>query len=74
MSRKRIGLQKIREILRLHFENGYSDRQIGQMCRISHPTVKKICSQVLKAGYTWPLPEDLDDAELERICYPPVKT
>jgi len=74
MSRKRIGLRKIREILRLHFENGYSDRQIGRVFKMSHTTVGKIYGHVVKAGYTWPLPEDLDDTELERICYPPVKT
>ncbi len=74
MSRKRIGLRKIREILRLHFECGYSDRQIGRVFKMSHTTVGKIYGHVVKSGYTWPLPEDLDDAELERICYPPVKT
>ena len=74
MSRKRTGLRKIREILRLHFELGYSDREIGRICRVSHPTVKKIYSLMIKEGYTWPLPENLDDAALERICYPPVTT
>lgn len=74
MSRKRTGLGKIREILRLHFECRYSDRKIGRMCGVSHPTVKRICSQILLEGLTWPLPEEIDDLTLERICYPPAKT
>ena len=74
MSRKRTELRKIREILRLHFEHGYGDRQIGRMCGVSHPTVKTIYTQVLEAGLSWPLPEEIDDAALKRICYPPVKT
>ena len=60
MSRKRIGLRKIREILRLHFECGYSDRQISRVFKMSHTTVGKIYGHVVKAGYTWPLPEGFE--------------
>ncbi len=74
MARKRTELRKIREILRLHFELCCSDRQIGRVFGMSHHTVKKIHSNVLKAGHTWPLPEDLDDTSLEQVCYPSVKT
>ena len=70
MARKRAEVRMIREILRLHFECGYSDREISRICRKSHPTVKTIYSNVEKAGYTWPLPDNLADAKLEAIVYP----
>jgi transposase len=60
----------IREILRLHFESGYSDRVISKICGKSRPTVQSIHSRVTKAGYSWPLPAELDDAKLEAIVYP----
>lgn len=70
MSRKRTELRRIREILRLHHELDYGDRMIGRIFKMSHTTVGKICSSVKEAGYTWPLPDDVDDNLLERICYP----
>ena len=56
MPRQRTEVRKIRQSLQHHFENGYSDRYIAELCGISHPTVKKIRMLVLEAGYTWPLP------------------
>ncbi|MCK5787221.1 MAG: IS21 family transposase [Candidatus Sabulitectum sp.] len=70
MARKRAEVRMIREILRLHFEAGYSNRAISQICGKSRPTVQSIHSAVEKAGYTWPLPDELDDAKLEAIVYP----
>ncbi|MCK4504326.1 MAG: transposase [Candidatus Aegiribacteria sp.] len=70
MAQKRAEVRMIKEILRLHFECGYADRVISRICGKSRPTIKAIYSNVEKAGYSWPLPEDLDDAELERIVYP----
>jgi hypothetical protein len=70
MSRKRTELRRIREILRLHHELDYSDREIGRVFKISHTTVGKICSAIKEAGYTWPLADDVDDNLLQRICYP----
>ncbi len=65
MAQKRAEVRMIREILRLHFECGYADRVISRICGKSRPTVKTIYSNVEKAGYSWPLPEELDDAELD---------
>lgn len=70
MAQKRAEVRMIREILRLHFECNYSDRAISRICGKSHPTVKAIYSSVEKAGYSWPLPEELDNAKLEAIVYP----
>jgi transposase len=70
MAQKRAEVRMIREILRLHNECGYSDRKVSQICGKSRPTVKAIYSAVEQAGFFWPLPEELDDVDLERIVYP----
>lgn len=70
MAQKRAEVRMIREIFRLHSDCGYSDRRISQICGKSRPTVKAIYSAVEKAGYSWPLPDSLDNADLERIVYP----
>lgn len=70
MSRKRTELRRIREILRLHHELEYSDREIARAFKMSHSTVSKIHAAVSAAGYTWPLPDEVDNNMLERICYP----
>jgi len=70
MVQKRAEVRMIREIFRLHSECGYSDRKISQICGRSRPTVKAIYSAIKQAGYSWPLPNTLDNADLERIVYP----
>ena len=70
MSRKRTELRRIREILRLHHELEYSDREIARAFKMSHTTISKIRTAISGAGYSWPLPEEVDDNLLQRICYP----
>lgn len=70
MAQRRTELRKIREILRLYHELNYSDREIGQVFKISHTTIGKLRRAVRDAGYSWPLPDEVDDATLEQICYP----
>ena len=68
--RKRISVRKIKEILRLKYELGLTARQIGRSCGISHATVIKTLKRAENAGLTWPLPEGMDDSQLERKLYP----
>ncbi|MCD4709122.1 MAG: hypothetical protein K8S62_15475 [Candidatus Sabulitectum sp.] len=70
MAQKRAEVRMIREIFRFHSGCSYSDRRISQVCGKSRPTVKAIYSAVKQAGYSWPLPDSLDNTDLERIVYP----
>jgi transposase len=70
MSRKRISMRKIKEVLRLKFENDLSYEEIGQSCNIGHTTVGEYLNRAKKAGLRWPLPDDMDDNLLERLLYP----
>jgi transposase len=63
-------MRKIKEVLRLHQEIGFSERQIAKSCDISRSTVKEYLHRVQRAGLSWPLPVDLDDAQLENLLFP----
>ena len=64
-------MRQIREILRLKWELGLSDRRIARGCGLSRPTVSKYVRRATACGLSWPLPASLTDAQLERMLYPP---
>jgi transposase len=64
-------MRKIREVLRLKFEGGQTNRRIARSCRISRPTVADYLRRFEKAGMKWPAGATLDDATLERKFFPP---
>ena len=64
-------MRQIREILRLKWELGLSVRQVALSCGLSRPTVTTYVQRAEACGLSWPLPASLDDAQLERMLYPP---
>ena len=64
-------MRQIREVLRLKWERGYSDRLAALACQISRLAVQRYVERAIAAGLSWPLPADLDDATLERRLFPP---
>ena len=74
MSRKRISMRKIKEVLRLKYETDLSYDEIGRSCSIGHTTVGEYLNRAKKAGLRWPLPEDMDDNLLEKLLYPRSKS
>ncbi len=70
MPNKRLSMRKIREVLRLHFEAHLSRRAIGRCLRISPVTVGNYLERFEQAGLCWPLPDRVDEAELERRLFP----
>lgn len=73
MSRKRISMRKIKEVLRLRFEAGLAYEAIARSCNIGHTTAGEYVKRAREAGLRWPLPEDMDDNLLERLLYPRCK-
>ena len=71
MPGERLSMRKIREVLRLRFGQGLSQRAIGQSLRLSVGAVNAYLSRSRMAGLGWPLPEELDDSQLETLLYPP---
>jgi transposase len=63
-------MRKLREFLRLHFENKLSARAIARSVTISPSTAQVYLSRIRIAGVTWPLPPELDsDAALTKLMF-----
>lgn len=64
-------MRKIKDVLRLHFEAGLNQRAIARSIGTSHTTVGDYLKRANRAGLTWPLPDNLDEARLEHLLFPP---
>ncbi len=69
MPAKRAPMRKVREVLRLRHALGVSERQIAVTVGVSRSTVGVRRAGVI--GITWPVPEGVDDGELERRLFTP---
>jgi transposase len=71
MPAERAPMRKVREVLRLKHALGASERQIAGAVGISRSTVAEYLRRAAVIGITWPVPAELDDAELERRLFTP---
>ena len=65
MPARRVNMRQTREILRLLRGHHQSARAVAAALGVSPTTVTKIERRATEAGLEWPLPADMDDAELE---------
>jgi transposase len=56
--------------MRLRFGLGRSQDAIAAACGIGKTSVHDCLKRAMKAGLSWPLPDDLDDTALEARLYP----
>lgn len=64
-------MRKLREIVRLHLEQGLPGRAIARSCDLSPSTVSEYLGRIKVARLKWPLPEELaDDAALTQLLFP----
>ena len=63
-------MRKIREVLRLYFAAALSIRAIARSLGTSPSTVGEYLRRAKVAGVSWPVPETIDDAGLERRLFP----
>ena len=68
-------MRKVREVLRLHYAAGMSLRAVARSLKVSPAVPAKAgmgkCIRRAEAqGLSWPLPDSLDDAGLERRLFP----
>jgi transposase len=63
-------MRKIKEVLRLRFGLGLHQDQIARSCSIGQATVHRYLEKAAAANLTWPLPEDLDEHELDQLLFP----
>jgi transposase len=71
MPAERAPMRKVREVLRLRHALGVSERQMAVTVGISRSTVSEYLRRAAVIGITWPVPEGLDDGELERRLFTP---
>lgn len=62
-------MRQVREVLRLKWACGLSDRKIAQSLRVSRPTIAEYVRRAQAAGLSWPLPDALDETALERRLF-----
>lgn len=65
MSRKRISMRRIKEILRLRFEYGMSRRQIASSLKLSRSTVGEYLVRFDESGISWEEAREMETEELE---------
>ena len=62
-------MRKIREVLRLKYELGLSDRRIAAAVGSARSTVQECLQRCRQAGISWPLPAELDEVMLHERLY-----
>jgi transposase len=69
-------MRKIKEVLRLRFGLGLHQDQIARSCSIGQATVHRYLEKAAAAKLGWPLPDDLDDRQLDQLLFParPLRT
>ena len=67
-------MRKIKDILRLHYESGMSNRGIAQALNIGYGTVADYLKRAKQAKLTWPLPADMQERDLGRLLFPSQNT
>jgi len=70
MTKRRLSMRKIIEVLRLKSDTHMSNRQIAESCSISHSTVRDYLDRARLAGLSWPLDPTLDNTTLESMLFP----
>ncbi len=66
----RLTMRRIRDVLRLKFAQGLSERSIAASPGPGKGSVGTCLRRALDAGLSWPLPDGLDDDSLELLLFP----
>ena len=62
----KVSMRKVREVLRLKHALGMSERLIADAVGVGKTAVGEYLRRARVIGLAWPLPEGMDEAELER--------
>jgi len=74
MPRERLSMRKVREVLRLKYEQELSNRAVATSCRLSAGSVHDYLQRARVAGLSWPLPEGISDEALDLRLFPPASS
>jgi len=73
VAQRKLTMRKSKEILRMKWKMGFSDRQVAASLRISHSTVGDYVRRAEQAGLDWAQVEKLGDTELKNKLFPQEK-
>jgi transposase len=70
MAARRHSMRKAKEILRMKYELCLPHRSIARSLHVSIGTVSEYLAKAKDVGVSWPLPAEMDDAQLEAQLFP----
>ena len=70
MPADRLAMHQIKDILRLRYEAGLSQREIARSLDLSVGVVSKYLQLATAAGIRWPLPDELNETALAQKLQP----
>jgi transposase len=70
MPTERLSMRRIRDLLRLKYAQGLSDRAVARSLGLGKGTIGNYLARARQAGLSWPLATDLDDDSLELLLFP----
>jgi transposase len=70
MANRRLPVRKIKEILRLKYACGLTNREIARSCNVARSSVGDYLMRARGAGLDWPGAAGLSDTELEALLFP----
>ncbi len=73
MAQRKLTMRKSKEILRMKWKMGFSDRQVAASLRIAHSTVGDYVKRAEQAGLDWAQVEKLGESELKSKLFPQKK-
>ena len=70
MPNRRLSLRKIKEVLRLKYDCGISEREISRSCQVSRSTVADYIRRAAAAKLSWAEASELSQTQLEERLFP----
>jgi len=64
MAKRKVSMRKLKEVLRLTYQQGLTRREVASSCGLGVGTINDYLKAFTAAGLPWPLPEDMSDSEL----------
>lgn len=69
MAKKRTPMNKIKEVLRLKYDCGLSNRSIASCLKLGPSTISELLTRFKQSQLGWPLPESCSDTDITQALY-----
>ncbi len=69
MAKKRTPMNKVKEVLRLKYDCGLSNRSIVSCLKLGPSTISELLTRFKQSQLGWPLPKGCSDTDLTKALY-----